>query len=184
MTGEAAESDHFAVFGLPRGFDVDLGDLEGRYRRLQRSVHPDRHAAAGESQRRIAVQRAALINEAYATLRSPLERARYLLELHHVGVDTEGNAAMSPEFLMEQMELREEMENVRSADDPLSAVAQLIERVRRDSSALVDRLAAAFETGQPAGLQLARRHLLELHFYRRLEEEAVGLEADLEDELL
>lgn len=184
MTGEAFPGDHFSLFGLPRGFDIDPGDLEERFRRLQRRVHPDRHAAGGESQRRAALQRAALVNEAYSTLRSPLDRARYLLELHDVGVETESNAAMSPEFLMEQMELRESMENVRSAEDPLSAAAELIERIRCDSGALVDRLAAAFAAGEPAGLQLARRHLLELHFYRRLEDEAVALEADLEDELL
>jgi len=184
MTGGPSQGDHYSLFGLPRGFDLDCSDLEERFRRLQRSVHPDRHAAAGEGQRRIATQRAAMVNDAYATLRSPLRRARYLLELHDVEVETENNAAMSPEFLMEQLELREEMEEIGAADDPLRAVAGLIDRIRNDSKSLIDRLAAAFHVGSESGLQLARRHLLELHFYHRLEEEALALEADLEDELL
>ena len=59
---------HFEIFDLPSSFEVDVDLLERRYRDLQRSVHPDRFANAGERERLRSVQQATLINEAYRTL--------------------------------------------------------------------------------------------------------------------
>jgi molecular chaperone HscB len=53
------------------------------------------------------------VNEAYRTLKSPVQRAKYLLELNGVDVGFETNTAMPPAFLMEQMELRESLEAAR-----------------------------------------------------------------------
>src|SRR5256885_13490827 len=79
--------NHFELFGLPARFGVDAATLEARYRELQREVHPDRFAAAPEPERRVSMQLATRVNEAYQTLKSPLRRAVYILRLR--GVDPE-----------------------------------------------------------------------------------------------
>jgi molecular chaperone HscB len=71
--------NHFELLGLPAQYAVDPARLEHGYRELQSQVHPDRFAAATEAERRVAMQWATRVNEAYRTLRNPLERARYLL---------------------------------------------------------------------------------------------------------
>ena len=108
--------DHFELFGLPQQFAVDRAALDERYRELQRTVHPDRYATAGAAERRASMQLATRVNEAYRTLREPLARGRYLLGLHGVDPETESNTSMPAGFLMEQMELREAIED--AAGDP------------------------------------------------------------------
>ena len=95
-------ADHFALFGLAPAFRIDALALDKRFREIQAQVHPDRYAHAGEPERRLSLQWATRVNEAYQTLKNPLARARYLLDLAGRAVDTDSNTAMPPEFLMEQ----------------------------------------------------------------------------------
>ena len=110
-------ADHFALFGLDRGFRLDLSDLDSRYRDIQAQVHPDRFAHAGEAERRLSMQWATHANEAYQTLKKPLERAKYLLHLAGHDIQAESNTAMPADFLMEQMEWREAVVEARSGGD-------------------------------------------------------------------
>jgi len=110
-------SDHFSLFGLNRGFRLDLSDLDSRYRDIQAQVHPDRFANAGEAERRISMQWATHANEAYQTLKNPLERGKYLLHLAGHDIQAETNTTMPSDFLMEQMEWREAVVEARSGGD-------------------------------------------------------------------
>ena len=110
-------ADHFALFGLNRGFRLDLSDLDSRYRDIQARVHPDRFADAGEAERRVSMQWATHANEAYQTLKKPLERAKYLLHLAGHDIQAESNTAMPADFLMEQMEWREAVMDARNGGD-------------------------------------------------------------------
>jgi molecular chaperone HscB len=110
-------ADHFSLFGLNRGFRLDLSDLDSRYRDIQAQVHPDRFAHAGDADRRISMQWATHANEAYQTLKKPLERAKYLLQLAGHDIQAESNTAMPAEFLMEQMEWREAVMDARNGGD-------------------------------------------------------------------
>jgi molecular chaperone HscB len=107
--------NHFELFGLAPAFALDLDHLDRAYRDIQAEVHPDRYAHAGDAERRASMQMTTQVNEAYRILRSPVQRAKYLLELNGVDVGFETNTAMPPEFLMEQMELREKLEEARDA---------------------------------------------------------------------
>jgi len=109
--------NHFELFGLPVAFDIDLGHLDQAYRQLQAEVHPDRFAAASESERRQSLQWATHANEAYQTLKNPMSRARYLLKLKGIDTQEESNTAMPTEFLMRQMEWREAIEEAQAAAD-------------------------------------------------------------------
>ena len=75
------KQNHFQLFSLPEQYRLEHSQLDARYRDLQRSVHPDRFASASDQERRLSVQHAAQINEAFETLRDPLKRGRYLLQL-------------------------------------------------------------------------------------------------------
>lgn len=110
-------ADHFALFGLNRGFRLDLTDLDSRYRDIQAQVHPDRFAHAGEAERRLSMQWATHANEAYQTLKKPLERAKYLLHLSGHDIQAENNTAMPADFLMDQMEWREAVMDARHGGD-------------------------------------------------------------------
>jgi len=110
-------ADHFALFGLERIFRLDLTDLDSRYRDIQAQVHPDRFANAGEAERRLSMQWATHANEAYQTLKKPLERAKYLLHLAGHDIQAENNTAMPADFLMDQMEWREAVMEARAGGD-------------------------------------------------------------------
>jgi molecular chaperone HscB len=103
--------NHFDLFGLVPAFSIEGEALERSYREIQSKVHPDRFAHAGDAERRASLQWTTRVNEAYRTLKDPVQRARHLLELHGVDVAFETNTAMPPDFLMQQMELRESLED-------------------------------------------------------------------------
>jgi molecular chaperone HscB len=117
------QSDDFELFGLPRRFVQDRGTIDTRWKDLQRQAHPDRFSAQGAAAQRVAMQWSARINEAYGRLKDPLRRAAYLCELHGARVDAENNTAMPADFLMQQMEWREALDEAQDMDalDGLSA---------------------------------------------------------------
>src|SRR6188768_334625 len=102
--------NHFDLFGLPLSFSIEGETLERSYREIQSKVHPDRFAHAGDAERRASLQWTTRVNEAYRTLKDPVQRAKHLLELHGVDVAFETNTQMPTDFLMRQLELREELE--------------------------------------------------------------------------
>ena len=102
--------NHFELFGLAPAYTLDLVHLDRAYRDIQANIHPDRFAHAGDAERRASMQMTTQVNDAYRTLKSPVQRAKYLLELNGVDVGFETNTAMPTDFLMEQMELREMLE--------------------------------------------------------------------------
>jgi len=107
---------HFDLFGLAPAYALETDALERSYREIQSKVHPDRFAHAGDAERRASLQWTTRVNEAYRTLKDPVQRAKHLLELHGVDVAFETNTAMPPEFLMQQMELRERLDQARNPD--------------------------------------------------------------------
>ena len=179
-----ASTDHFERFGIPRSFDMDLGVLDSRYRELQRTVHPDRFASAGEAERRLSMQQTSAINEGYQTLKDPLRRGRHLLELSGYNLGDEPHTTRDTAFLMEQMELRELLGEVRGNSDPFAALENIMDRIAEDIVTLQSQLRENFERASVADLEAAASALMKMQFYRRLQEEVMDLEAALEDELV
>src|SRR2546422_5828703 len=110
VAGKALTSNHFELFGLEPVFALNADSLDSAYRDIQAKVHPDRFAHAGDAERRASLQWTTRVNEAYRTLKSPLQRAKHLLELQGVDLAFETSTQMPPDFLMQQMELREGLE--------------------------------------------------------------------------
>ncbi|PMN64740.1 co-chaperone HscB [Vibrio lentus] len=114
--------NHFELFGLPLQFQLDGSLLSSQFRDLQRQFHPDKFAIASERDRLLAVQKAAQINDAYQVLKNPISRAEYLLVQHGEGIRGEQQTMQDPMFLMEQMELREELEDIADSSEPEDAL--------------------------------------------------------------
>lgn len=136
----SAALDHFALFGLPQRYAIDQRALEQSYRDVQTKVHPDRFAQASASEQRVSLQWATRANEAYQTLRDPLQRARHLLELRGVDCGLETNTAMPPDFLMQQMQWREALE-AACDDRDLAALEQLAQELTQQTSTRLQHLA-------------------------------------------
>lgn len=117
MDATRFQQDFFSLFNLPRRFQIDGTALEQAYRDLQAQVHPDKFAHRSEAERRLSMQWATRVNEGYQALRDPLQRARYLLTLHGVDTQEESNTSMPTDFLMQQMEWREALEEAQQAKD-------------------------------------------------------------------
>lgn len=131
--------NHFDLFGLQPAFAVDEQRLERAYREIQSRVHPDRYAHAGDAERRASLQWTTRVNEAYRALKNPVQRASHILELQGVDVAFETNTAMPPDFLTEQMALREALEGATGAKD-LGALDALQKRIDADRRELEQRL--------------------------------------------
>ena len=112
--------NHFELFGLAPAFALGaeaVEALERSYREIQSRVHPDRFAHAGDAERRASLQWTTRVNEAFQILKNPVARAKHLLELHGVDVQLETSTRMPGDFLIQQLELREELERAIHAKD-------------------------------------------------------------------
>ncbi len=171
-------SNYFELFSLPVSFVVDTKALSERYRDLQRAVHPDKFANASDAERRLSMQLATRVNEGFRTLKDPLARARYLLELNGVELN-DTDTRLDGAFLMQQMELRERMDAVKGAADAEQRLHSLSNDIRTLEHQLVDALAALFEDGSEEALQEARNVSRKLQFFHRLDEELERLDDEL-----
>ena len=111
------QSTDFELFGIPMQFAQDRAQLDARWKELQREAHPDKFAAQGTASQRVAMQWSVRINEAYQRLKDPLRRASYLCELHGSPINAENNTAMPADFLMQQIEWREALDDAENVDD-------------------------------------------------------------------
>lgn len=153
-------SDPYDLFDLAPAWDVDLDDLRQRYETLQRAVHPDRFVGADEREKRMAVAWAARVNDAYQALRRPLERARVLMA--RLGIEpSETSGTADPEFLMEQMALRERQDEAAGDRERLASL-ELDVRARLDDER--GGFAVAIDHADGAG---AERRFQRMQFLER-----------------
>jgi molecular chaperone HscB len=181
VSTHGARADYFDVLGVPRRFDLDVGQLEGRYKELSRKLHPDRFAKADPRARRAALQRTVALNEAWRALKDPLERAEYLLELGGVKIATDdggartGGVAASPALLMEILELREELGEARAAHDDAN-VRRMGDAMRARADAAKAKVAAGLggeAAPERTHLEAVAGELVALRYYQRFLDEVV-----------
>ena len=124
--------DHFNIFTFAKEYPIDLAELERGYQAQQQQFHPDRFATRSTKERRYSLEHVTRLNKAYQTLKDPLLRSIYLLELSGYQAPEDGKGAASdPMFLMEVMELREQLEAIDltspGADESLQTLRQQTE---------------------------------------------------------
>lgn len=172
------KQDFFSLFQLPESYDVDLEQLNCRYRELLREVHPDRFAAAGDRERRLAVQYSTRINEGYETLKSPVSRAHYLLARQGMDVDPQQTIANDPAFLMHQMSLREQLMELQGQAEPELA----LDKLTLELEELIEHQCNAFKTSFANGdFAEAKVEVAKMQFLFKLEEEVEQVESEILD---
>lgn len=169
-------SEHFALLGAPRKYEQDVGELERRYKEAARAVHPDKFARADARARRAAMERTVALNEAWRTLRDPVARAEYLLELEGIEVGGEEGTVRRSEagrqkvpvpaaLLAEMLEKQEALMEARLEGDAHTVAAMAQDMQARSDRAL--RLAAEALDAEPRRLDEAARELVAVRYYRR-----------------
>ncbi|CAI8718002.1 Fe-S protein assembly co-chaperone HscB [Methylocaldum szegediense] len=173
-----ATRNYFELFQLPPMFQLDLDQLESRYREIQGRVHPDKAAHLSDAEKRLFLQWATIANEAYTTLKRPLDRARYLLRIHGIDTREEDNTAMPPEFLLEQIEWREQL-LAAVALKSLTALDSLAARLRKEMNSLLGSLATLLdvERRHPAAADVVRQ----LAFFEKLRRDIELAQTELEE---
>lgn len=170
------KQNYFELFEQPKGYALDQDKLSVKYLELQKAAHPDRSAAGSDSDKRFAAQMTARINEAYETLRHPLKLAIYLLQ--EEGIEIEHNPTLDPMFLMEQIELREELEAIGDAgEDGLPKLDQF----RAQGKSVLQDLEQQFAAAYPDNLSEAEQAIYKMQFIHKLLNEAKQLEEKILD---
>jgi len=194
------QGDYFAFLGLPRKLNLELAELDERFRTLSRQFHPDYYYNAAPAERRASLERASYLNDAYRTLRQPAPRIEYLLSLE--GLDRRSvrepgadSATVPPALLEEVFALNEELDavrEVRAAGGPsgewkgrLERARAPIETKRVEHEAQLQALSATWDALVDRGASAAeRREVLAALRDRMLERNYIGnLLAGIEREL-
>ena len=170
--------DYFALFGLPARYRFDPAELDAAYRKLQTEVHPDRFASAGDDQRRLALQSSSRVNEAYRALKSPVERANYLLLLRGVDALAETDTGLPLEFLEQQLECRESMADAIASHDARALAA--LQKSVEDVAAKLERVLAE-QLDLPATPAEARVNLRKLKFLSKVVADISAAIAEIDD---
>jgi len=183
------QGDYFSYLGVPRKLNLDLADLDQKFRSLSRHFHPDYFYNATPNERRASLERSSYLNDAYRTLRQPIARIGYLLELEGLGTTTPNHASkeVPPALLEEVFALNEELDSVRelrNAGAPAEEWRSRLEQARkpietkreehethlRELSAKWDALLdeATAEAERRAVLGDLRERMLERHYISNL----------------
>lgn len=181
MPKDILNSNFFELFQLPVSYDVDLEQIQQHYMALQKQVHPDKYTSGTDQEKRLSMQQTSWINEAQATLKDPVARATYLLKLKGTDINIENETTMDAGFLMQQLELRERLENIRSEDDPLASLDQMSKELKSATEDMMKSFSDAYEADE---IDDAREWIRKLQFMQKAKNEINLLSADLEDELM
>lgn len=169
--------NYFEIFQLPVSFELDEDQLAARHRQLQSTVHPDKFVGATDHEKRLSLQWATQINSAYDTLRAPLPRAIYLLALKDVNI--EDNPQLDPMFLMKQIELREQLEDI--GEQAESAALTSLDAFKADVDTRMAGLQLEFAAHYEADAGAAEQAVYKLQFINKLRQAADHLEEKLLD---
>lgn len=170
---------YFELFKQSLSFEINLAQVHENQQQLQAEFHPDRFVNASDQDKRLSVQQASWVNEAYQTLVNPVRRARYMLEVSGLDIKDESETTSDIEFLMEQIALREQIEVVRDKPEPLQECDNIIKHLKQRSKEISDDFSQKFESGDLETAKLVSR---KMQFVQRIFEQVRDLQFQLEEE--
>jgi molecular chaperone HscB len=172
--------NYFELFGLPIDFQLDKRLLHDNHQKLQAAYHPDRFINGSDQEKRIAVQKAAWINEAYEILHHSVKRARYMLEIGGLDMNDDHETTNDTAFLMEQMEIREEMDQCKSCQDPMRCCDHVTGKLDLRSKEYAEQFETLYQQGK---LEQARQVSKKMQFVQRILDQLDDFQFELEDQL-
>ncbi len=136
--------NYFELFDLPVSFTIDKGKLAQKYFELQKKYHPDFFARGTEHEQEEALEISSQLNKALQVLKNEDETIKYVLHLKGLLVEEE-KYQLPPAFLMEMMELNEELpensvQQVNNLEKELYTQVQPIIENYDDSKTTTDEL--------------------------------------------
>ena len=161
--------NYFELFDLETSFFISDSNLKDSYRREIARFHPDKFASKTDSEKLQALQNTSLLNTAFEMIKSPLNRASYLLKLDGVDPFDEKDTAMDHDFLISQIELREELEVIESKTDT-GKLDDFIDRIESHVQSKVESISNAFKDTSDT-LEI-KKNVRELKFYEQLAKES------------
>ncbi|GGY99844.1 MULTISPECIES: co-chaperone HscB [Shewanella] len=173
--------NYFELFEIPQRFDVDIAELSNRYRELQKTVHPDKFANAGEQQKLLAISKTAQVNDGYQTLKDPIRRAEHMLLLRGVDIDNESTTMKDSGFLMQQLEWREALAELRDSDNIDADIAALEAEFTQYRQQLLDNLSKQLVDTQASSAMLAADQVRKLKFMAKLQDELTRIQDAMYD---
>jgi len=162
------KSNYFQLFNIIESCEINQEALNDEYRKQQSEVHPDRFANADEPEKLRALQLSSYLNEAYETLKSPLRRAAYLLSLHDIDVEKVDQSDLSMDLLLEQIQLREKLDDLPRDESALAELDELRNEVSGKLSAQERKFAEYFGAEK---YEAAKKVYHELQFLNKLKAE-------------
>lgn len=163
--------NYFELLHLPIDFEVDLAVLNENYRQVQKNVHPDNFAMGSDAERRLAIEQTTELNQALQTLKHPLKRAQYLLQLN--GFEPQEEIKNIAEyFLFEQLTLRETLSEINDFTTLNVFLADLEKKIQT----LLNEFKSNY---QIKNWHLAQETVDKLQFLYKLHDQAMQLEETL-----
>ena len=179
ITQDILTSNFFELFDLPVSYEVDLKKVQQHYMDLQMQVHPDRFANGSDQEKRLSMQQTSWLNEAQATLKDDVLRASYLLKLSGLDINLENETTVDMDFLMQQLEMRERLENInREATDSLDELDSMAKKVKQTSA---DMMTAFSQSYKDNNFDEAREWISKLQFMQKAKKEINKITAEIED---
>ncbi|MDO6611745.1 co-chaperone HscB [Shewanella sp. 1_MG-2023] len=173
--------NYFELFQITPSFDIDTANLAERYRELQRAVHPDKFANESEQQKLLSVQRTAQVNDGYQTLKNPLRRAEHMLSLRGIDISHETTTVKDTAFLMQQMEWRESLEDIKDSQQADELIDDLYQSFAGFEKTLSQLLATFLATESDENNLSAADQIRKLKFMAKLQDELARVEDSLLD---
>jgi molecular chaperone HscB len=173
--------NYFELFNLEVSFNVELGKLATTYQKLQQLTHPDKFATASDRDRLLSVQKNAQVNDAYQILKSPLSRAEYMLSLRGIELQHEQTTLQDNAFLMQQMEWREQLEELDNEADPEQKLAQLDGEIKNIIKSELNELERALVLSSEQANLSAALIIRKLKFMYKLRQEIERKDEQLND---
>lgn len=175
------KQNYFEIFSQDISSEPDIQRLKEKNRELQQQSHPDRFANGSDVQKRQAMQITSLINEAYNVLKNPVSRLQYMLSLKGVDMSSETDTTMDGEFLMQQMELREQIADIHNQSDPLDLLDAMNLDLKKQAQLLMQDFELRYQSDD---LPQSREIVRKMQFLNKAEKEIKEIIEQFEDELI
>ncbi|XP_006615455.2 iron-sulfur cluster co-chaperone protein HscB [Apis dorsata] len=163
---------YFDIIDIPKIYDVNVTEIQKKYKELQKLLHPDKFSNKSEKEKQFSEILSSLVNKAYSTLLHPLKRGLYMLELNGITI-SEGTDNVNAEFLMEIMEKNEEIEDAANNEEKIKKLIQENETIL---NTLIMNVAAAFEQKD---IKKAESLLIQMKYYDSINNRLKKLKYDL-----
>lgn len=159
--------NYFELFEVPVSIKLDKDLIKNKFYQLSRQYHPDRFANASEAEQSEALERSSLLNRAWKVFQNEDETIRYVLSLHGL-IEEEEKYKLSPDFLMEVMELNEAlMEMGMEGENSAEQLADIKTKLEQLLTETYNHVEEIVETYQEATISKEKLLRLKDYYYKK-----------------